>query len=40
MAWVTDNTLAFTSANFGATVSGGGSNGARVISNGTNWIIA
>jgi hypothetical protein len=40
MAWVTDSTAAFTSANFGATVTGGGANKARVISNGTNWIIA
>lgn len=38
--WVTDSTLAMTSANYGSTVSGGGANGARVISNGTNWIIA
>ena len=38
--WVTDSTLAMTSANYGSTVSGGGSNGARVISNGTNWVIA
>jgi hypothetical protein len=40
MAWVTDATQTFTSANFGATVTGGGTHGARVISNGTNWIIA
>jgi hypothetical protein len=40
MAWVTDSTLAFTSANFGAPLSGGGTNGARAVSNGTNWIVA
>jgi hypothetical protein len=40
MAWVTDSTLAFTAANFGTTAAGGGTNGSRVISNGTNWIIA
>lgn len=38
--WVTDSTLAMLPANYGTTVAGGGSNGARVISNGTNWIIA
>ena len=40
MAWVTDATQTFTSANFGATVTGGGTHGARVVSNGTNWIVA
>jgi hypothetical protein len=40
MAWVTDSTTAFNVANFGTTAAGGGSNGARVVSNGTNWIIA
>jgi hypothetical protein len=39
-AWVTDSTAAFTAANLGTTAAGGGSYGARVLSNGTNWIIA
>jgi len=39
-AWITDSTAAFSAANFGTIAAGGGSNGARVISNGTNWIIA
>jgi hypothetical protein len=39
-AWVSDSAAAFTAANFGTIAAGGGSNGARVISNGTAWIIA
>jgi hypothetical protein len=39
-AWVTDSAAAFTAVNFGTIAAGGGSNGARVISNGTTWIIA
>lgn len=38
-AWVTDSTLAFNGSNLGTTVTGGGSNGTRVVSNGTNWLI-
>jgi hypothetical protein len=36
----TDSTLAMTSANYGSTPSGGGSNRVRVFSNGTAWLLA
>jgi hypothetical protein len=38
-AWVTDATVSYSGTNLGTTASGGGSFGAPVISNGTNWII-
>lgn len=38
-AYVTDATAAYTGANLGSTVSGGGSNKAPVICDGTNWTI-
>ncbi len=38
-AQVTDSSVA-ASGNYGATVSGGGSNRVRVFSNGSNWVIA
>lgn len=38
-AQVTDSTLAYTTANIGTTVTGGGSNLCKVWSNGTNWVI-
>lgn len=38
-ACVTDATLTFASANFGATAVGGGANFVPVISDGTNWKI-
>jgi hypothetical protein len=38
-AQVTDSTVAYTSANIGATVAGGGANRCKVWSNGTNWVI-
>lgn len=37
---VTDSTLAMTSANYGSTPSGGGSNKVRLFSNGTSWLLA
>lgn len=37
---VTDSTLAMTSANYGSTPSGGGSNKVRLFSNGTAWLLA
>jgi hypothetical protein len=37
---VTDSTLAMTSANYGSTPSGGGSNNVRLFSNGTAWLLA
>lgn len=39
IAVVTDSSVAM-SGNYGATVSGGGSNKVKVFSNGTNWLIA
>lgn len=36
----TDSTLAMTSANYGSTPGGGGSNRVRVFSNGTAWLLA
>ncbi len=38
-AHVTDATVAYTSANVGSTVAGGGSNVVPVFCNGTNWVI-
>ena len=38
-AYVTDATVAFTTANYGTTVAGGGANKVRVYDNGTNWVI-
>lgn len=38
-AYVTDATAAYTGANLGSTVTGGGSNKAPVICDGTNWTI-
>jgi len=38
-AFVTDATVAFTTANYGTTVAGGSSNKVRVYDNGTNWVI-
>jgi hypothetical protein len=37
--FVTDASVAYTSANVGSTVAGGGANVARVFCNGTNWVI-
>ena len=37
---VTDSSLAMTSANYGSTPSGGGSNKARLFSDGANWLLA
>lgn len=37
--WVSDATVAYTSANVGSTVAGGGSNAVPVFCNGTNWVI-
>jgi hypothetical protein len=37
--YVTDATVAYTSANVGSTVAGGGSNTVPVFCNGTNWVI-
>lgn len=39
-ACVTDATLTFAAANFGATAVGGGTHFVPVISDGTNWIIS
>lgn len=36
---VTDASVAYTSANVGSTVAGGGSNTVPVFCNGTNWVI-
>jgi hypothetical protein len=38
-AFVSDATAAFSSANLGSTVAGGGANKVRVFDNGTNWVI-
>jgi hypothetical protein len=38
-AWVSDATLTYTGANIGTAVTGGGTNGVPVRSNGTAWII-
>lgn len=38
-AWVGDASVAYTSANVGSTVTGGGSNAVPVFCNGTNWVI-
>jgi hypothetical protein len=38
-ACITDATLTFASANFGATAVGGGANFVPVVSDGTNWKI-
>lgn len=37
---VTDSSLAMTSANYGSTPSGGGSNKVRLFSDGANWVLA
>jgi hypothetical protein len=38
-SWVGDASVAYTSANVGSTVAGGGSNTVPVFCNGTNWVI-
>jgi len=38
-AWVGDATVAYTSANVGSTVAGGGANTVPVFCNGTNWVV-
>ncbi len=38
-AWVGDASVAYTSANVGSTVAGGGANAVPVFCNGTNWVI-
>lgn len=37
--YVTDASVAYTSANLGSTVAGGGANVVPVFCNGTNWVI-
>ena len=38
-AWVTDASVAYTSANVGTTVAGGGANAVPVFCNGANWVV-